>query len=145
MVGPFHDPSRQAFKSVRVAGQTRQQGIVQALIHAKLLLLGAIIESEGEMGEYVSYFEPRRLWLGSANLTYNSRNSLEFGLWINDASLVDYGNRFLIDLLKYSELLSSYQPSPEPERIPYEFDDVAMYEYLREHESEWGNKKDNTL
>ena len=45
-------------------------------------------------------------------------------------------NQFLTDLLTYSELLSSYKLYPEPERIPYEFDDAAMYEYLREHEDE---------
>ena len=43
---------------------------------------------------------------------------------------------FLTALLTYSELLTSFKPQPEPERIPYEFDDAAMYEYLREHEDE---------
>jgi len=77
---------------------------------------------------------PQRLWLGSANLTNNSRRGLEFGIWTDDASLVDLGRGFLSDLLTYSEPLSSYQPRAVPERIPYEFDDAAFYEYFRELE-----------
>ena len=135
LVGPsFKDPSSRPLSSVRVAGVTRQQGVTQPLVHAKMLLLGMTIESEGDMGEQVIFFRPQRLWLGSANLTNNSRRGLEFGIWTDDVSLVDLGRGFLSDLLTYSEPLSSYQPRAVPERIPYEFDDAAFYEYFRELE-----------
>ena len=78
------------------------------------------------------YFTPRRLWMGSANLTQNSRRSLEFGLWADDPSLLSRMTSFLTDLLKYSELLVGFAAAPEPERVPYEFDDAAKYEYLRD-------------
>ena len=121
-------------EDVPLAGVTRQQGVTQPLVHVKMLLLGMTIESEGDMGEQVIFFRPQRLWLGSANLTNNSRRGLEFGIWTDDASLVDLGRGFLSDLLTYSEPLSSYQPRAVPERIPYEFDDAAFYEYFRELE-----------
>jgi hypothetical protein len=115
LIGPSsNDPSSRPLGSVRVAGVIKQQGVTQPLVHAKLLLLGMTVESEGEMGEQVMFFRPRRLWLGSANLTNNSRRSLEFGLWIDDSSLLDLGGRFLTDLLTYSEPLSSDQPKPVP-------------------------------
>jgi hypothetical protein len=111
LVGPsFEDPSSRALSSVRVAGVTRQQGVTQPLVHAKMLLLGMTIESEGDMGEQVIFFRPRRLWLGSANLTNNSRRGLEFGIWTDDASLVDLGRGFLADLLTYSELYRHTSP-----------------------------------
>jgi hypothetical protein len=143
VLGPYDDPLREGFKSVRAAGISKQQGATVPLVHAKLLLLGEVSESEGEMGENVIFFQPRRAWLGSANFTYNSRRSLEFGLWVDDPSLLEKVNRFLTDLLMYSELLTSYELHPEPERIPYEFDD-AMYEYLREHEAESDDENGET-
>ena len=131
VLGPFDDSPRAPFRSVRVAGISRQDGTVP-LVHAKLLLLGEITESEGEFGEPVVYFTPSRLWAGSANLTRNSRRSLEFGLWTDDPSLLSRMTSFLTDLLKYSELLAGFAAGPQPERVPYEFDDAAMYDYLRE-------------
>lgn len=136
VVGPYSAPFLEGFNSVRVAGFSQRPGATVPLVHAKLLLLGRVSEGEGEMGETVISFEPLRAWLGSANFTYNSRRSLEFGLWTNDHSLLEKINQFLVDLLTYSELFNSYKSYPEPERIPYEFDDAAMYEYLREHEGE---------
>ncbi|MYR43829.1 hypothetical protein [Streptomyces sp. SID5910] len=29
-------------------------------------------------------FRSERLWVGSANATHRSRNSLEFGMWLDD-------------------------------------------------------------
>ena len=54
VLGPYDDPGREALKSVRVTGVP--QGRAVPLVHAKLLLLGAVIESEGEMGETVLFF-----------------------------------------------------------------------------------------
>jgi hypothetical protein len=136
VIGPCDDPTPRGFESVRVAGVSRQQRTAVPLVHAKLLLLGECGESENDFGESVIYFEPQKTWLGSANLTFNSRRSLEFGLWTSDPSLLDLVSRFLTDLLSYSELLDSYQLNAEPERIRYEFDDAAMYEYLIEHGTE---------
>lgn len=131
VLGPSDDSPRTPFRSVRVAGVGRQDAVVP-LVHAKLLPLGEITESEGELGEHVMYFTPRRLRMGSANLTRSSRRSLEFGLWTDDPSLLSRMTSFLTDLLKYSELLAGFASAPEPERVPYEFEDAAMYEYQRE-------------
>jgi hypothetical protein len=139
VLGPSDDSPGTPFRSVRVAGVGRQDAAIP-LAHAKLLLLGEITESEGELGEHVVYFTPSRLWMGSANLTPNSRRSLEFGLWTDDPPLLNRMTSFLTDLLKYSEMLIGFAGAPEPERVPCEFDDAAMYEYLREfpeHDQPW--------
>jgi hypothetical protein len=116
----------------RVAGISKSQPSAAPLVHAKLLLLGEAGEGEGDFGEQVLYFAPRKAWLGSANFTLNSRRSLEFGLWTSDPSLLEMMRRFLTDLLSYSELLDSFDVHPVPERIPVEYDDEAMREALRE-------------
>lgn len=135
VMGPYSpDPTREGFKSVRVAGVSKGQDSAAPLVHAKLLLLGEAGEGEGEFGEEMLYFEPRKVWLGSANFTVNSRRSLEFGLWTSDPSILELVRQFLTDLLSYSELLDSYYAHPMPERIRFEFDDEAMREALRERE-----------
>jgi hypothetical protein len=133
VLGPYSEnPARQGFKSVRVAGISKSQPSAVPLVHAKLLLLGEAREGEGDFGEQVLYFAPRKAWLGSANFTFNSRRSLEFGLWTSDPSILEMVHRFLTDLLSYSELLDSFDVHPMPERIPVEYDDEAMREVLRE-------------
>ena len=88
-----------------MAGISKSQPSAAPLVHAKLLLLGEAGEGEGDFGEQVLYFAPRKAWLGSANFTLNSRRSLESGL---------------------------EDVHPVPERIPVEYDDEAMREALRE-------------
>jgi hypothetical protein len=138
IVGPSsYDPAARGFKSVRVAGVSKQDRSTVPLVHAKMLLLGATVESEGEFGEQIIRWESHQAWLGSANFTFNSRRSVEFGLWVTDSSLLALVTRFLSDLFSYSEVLDSYQLNPNPEWIPYEFDDAAIFEYLAEHSGEF--------
>jgi hypothetical protein len=54
-------------------------------------LLGNICwTDEGPIGNVDDYvwFSARRLWVSSANFTYASRPSLEFGYWTEDEVLV---------------------------------------------------------
>lgn len=112
------------------------------LVHAKVLLLGEVLYSDegpvGDVGDYL-LFAPRRLWLGSSNFTFNSRRSLEFGVWSNDPALLDHAKGFLADLLSYSEPFGSQHLTPEPELVPYHFDDEAMAEYAAEFSCEPDN------
>jgi hypothetical protein len=136
VLGPTDAPRGQVFESVRVAGVSkRSSGGVPPYVHAKMLLLGVIWERDDHPSGYPVtfwFFEPRRLWLGSANFTYNSRRSLEFGIWSDDRALLDHAKGFLADLLAYSEPFDSEHVTPEPELAPYDFDDEAMREYAAE-------------
>jgi hypothetical protein len=44
----------------RVAGISKSQPSAASLVHAKLLLLGEAGEGEGDFGEQVLYFAPRK-------------------------------------------------------------------------------------
>jgi hypothetical protein len=119
------------FESLRVAGVSKQSNSTVPLVHAKLLLLGAICYSDegpgGHLGDFYT-FEPRQVWLGSSNLTRNARRNLEFGIWTDDPSLLAHTKKYLSNLLTYTEPFDSYRAHPEPELVPYEFDEEAMAE-----------------
>ena len=136
LIGPYDHVGDKSFPSLRVAGVSKRRGVrTIPLVHAKVLVLGAIYYSdEGAMGEVGDFFvfQPRRVWLGSANLTFNSRRSLEFGIWSDDPSLVATTSEFVVDLMAYSEPVESAQLRPQPELVPYEFDDEAMAEAMRD-------------
>lgn len=134
LVGPYDSMDNKSFPSLRVAGVSKQLGDRSVpLVHAKVLVVGEIIYSdEGAMGEVGDFlvFRPKRVWLGSANLTFNSRRSLEFGIWSDDRSLVASSTEFLVDLMAYSEPVESTRLQPQPELVPVEFDDEAMVEAM---------------
>lgn len=132
MLGQYTPVGGHTVSSVRVAGRSRDRpGQVLPLVHAKLLVLGVVHETDEHPAGYVDdwrFFEPRRVWLGSANLTHNSRRGLEFGLWSTDTQLAEHALRFMADLLAYSEPLGSTAANPNPEYDAVEFDEEAMRE-----------------
>lgn len=78
----------------------------------------------------VTGFTPHRLWLGSANGTESSRRSLEFGLWLEDPSLLKAARRFLVEVLAHSQELDPDSDGLEPDLLVPDYDDEAMWEAM---------------
>jgi hypothetical protein len=101
------------------------------IAHAKLALLGNICWTDedpiGGVTDYI-WLSPKRLWVSSANFTYSSRQSLEFGYWTENAELIGGVQNFVISLIGVSEDLDT----PDPELATVEFDDQAMAEAAAE-------------
>jgi hypothetical protein len=99
------------------------------IAHAKLALLGNICWTDedpvGGVTDYV-WFSAKRLWVSSANFTYSSRASLEFGYWTEDSQLMAGVERFLVNLIGVSEDLDAEADTPNPDLAEIEFDDAAM-------------------
>src|SRR5439155_17395738 len=103
------------------------------IMHAKLALLGHLWwTDDGLFGEEVVGFEPRRLWVSSANFTSSSRSNIEFGYWTEDAALVAGAERFLLKAIASSEDLDAEADHLEPDLAPVEFDEVAIAEAMAE-------------
>lgn len=105
------------------------------LVHAKLLVLGeawGFDDDEGPDFGLRTGFKPMRAWFGSANWTTASAEHLEFGLWVDEPTLVDHAFRFLLDLLTFSEPLDTNSDQPSPELVDAEWDDDAFAEYMAE-------------
>ncbi len=107
------------------------------IAHAKVALLGHICWTDehpaGGVDDYV-WFQARRLWVSSANFTYGSRKSLEFGYWTEEKDLVQAFERFLIGLIGASEDLDSEADAADPEMVRIEYDDVTMAEAFAEQQ-----------
>jgi hypothetical protein len=72
--------------------------------------------------------------VSSANFTYGSRRSLEFGYWTEEEDLVRAVERFLVGLIGASEDIDSTADVVDPELARVEYDDAAMVEALAEHQ-----------
>jgi hypothetical protein len=145
VIGPYdqiHDEgaSVSTFRTIgfRKAGRSRPP-----IAHAKLALLGNICWTDEHPAGYVDdyvWFSPRRLWVSSANFTYASRRSLEFGYWTEDADLIRAVQVFLVRLIGASEDIDSAADAVDPELAPVEYDDAAMAEAwaeLQEAREDW--------
>jgi hypothetical protein len=146
VVGPYDrvhdDESLSTFRTIgfRKAGRDRPP-----IAHAKLALLGNICWTDedplGNVDDYV-WFSPRRLWVSSANFTYASRRSLEFGYWTEDEVLVGAVERFLVGLIRASEDIDSVADGVNPDLARVEYDHAAMAEAWAEHKQareEWAD------
>jgi hypothetical protein len=140
-VGPYdrihdEDATVSTFRTIGFRKTGRQR---PPIAHAKLALLGNICWTDehpaGGVDDYV-WFSPRRLWVSSANFTYGSRRSLEFGHWTEDAHLVRAVERFLVGLIGASEDVDSVAGDVDPELARVDYDDVAMAEAWAEHQQE---------
>jgi hypothetical protein len=136
IVGPYTDLNEgHSIPTFRTVGYRRERDTFPPIAHAKLALLGNICWTDehpaGGVDDYV-WFSPRRLWVSSANFTYASRSSLEFGYWTEDADLMDGVKRFLVDLIGASEDLDATADGPDPDLADFEFDDQAMAEAAAE-------------
>lgn len=140
LIGPYdtihdEDSSLSTFRTIgfrKTGGRDRPP-----IAHAKLALLGNICWTDEHPAGYVDdyvWFSPRRLWVSSANFTYASRRSLEFGYWTEEDDLVRAVERFLVGLIGASEDIDSTADAVDPELARVEFDDMAMAEALTEHQ-----------
>jgi hypothetical protein len=137
VVGPYTRMDDGVIPTIRTLGF---RGGYVPIMHAKLALLGHLWwTDDGDFGEEVIGFKPRRLWVSSANFTESSRRSLEFGYWTEDAALVDGANRFLLKAVAFSEDLDAEADDVAPDLAPVEFDEVAIAEALAE--SDWGEEE----
>jgi len=137
-IGPYdrihEDASLSTFRTIgfRRTGRDRPP-----IAHAKLALLGNVCWTDehpaGHVDDYV-WFSPRRLWVSSANFTYASRRSLEFGYWTENEDLVGAVHRFLVGLIGASEDIDSAADAVDPELARVEYDDAAMAEAWAEHQ-----------
>jgi hypothetical protein len=105
------------------------------IVHAKLALLGNICWTDedplGGVTDYI-WFSPKRLWVSSANFTYGSRQSLEFGYWTENTDLLSGVCRFLENLIGLSEDIDAPADTTNPDLADVEFDDDAMAEAAAE-------------
>jgi hypothetical protein len=150
LIGPYErihdeDASLSTFRTIgfRKTGRGRPP-----IAHAKLALLGNICWTDehpaGHVDDYVC-FSPRRLWVSSANFTYASRRSLEFGYWTEDEDLVGAVQQFLVGLMGASEDIDSAADTVDPELARVEYDDAAMAEACAEHQQareDWAAETD---
>ena len=137
IVGPYSTIDDGVLPTIRTLGYRRDRRNVP-IVHAKLALLGHLWwHDEGALGhvEDVVGFTPRRLWISSANFTGASRRNLEFGYWTEQPELVNGAERFLVNLMRFSEDLDPDAQTPDPDLAPVEFDDEAIAEALAE--SQW--------
>jgi hypothetical protein len=138
VIGPYdriHDEAA-SLTTFRTIGFRKSGRNLPPIAHAKLALLGNICWTDehpaGVVDDHV-WFSPRRLWVSSANFTYGSRRSLEFGYWTEDDSLVNAVLGFLVGLIGASESLDSAADAINPELARVEYDDAAMAQAWAEH------------
>jgi hypothetical protein len=132
VVGPGTSlPPHLTIKSLRTVGYRDTGGRLVPLLHAKMVLLGDLRwhdEDELGMPADILIFRPRRLWIGSANGTYSSRFSLEFGCWQTEPELLAQAQRFLTEVIAHSEELDPDSDDMHPDLVEVDFDDEAMAE-----------------
>jgi hypothetical protein len=149
-IGPYDHIREEgaAISTFRTIGFRKSGRERPPIAHAKLALLGNICWTDehpaGFVDDYV-WFSPRRLWVSSANFTYGSRRSLEFGYWTDDQNLVGAVKRFLVGLIAASEDIDTTADTVDPELERVEYDDAAMAEAWTEHQQareDWAAEAD---
>jgi hypothetical protein len=121
--------------AVREVGFRKMGDHLVPIVHAKILLLGQMHwHDEHPTGHItdIHWFRPERLWIGSANFTRSSRESLEMGMWTTDQDLMTAARQWLLSLVAISEPLGAGPDSLTPEFLPVEYDNDAFFEYLRD-------------
>jgi hypothetical protein len=131
VVGPYEpivDPDLE-LPTFRTIGYRKTGGRLPPHAHAKLALLGNICWTDEDPGDPDHiWFNAKRLWVSSANFTFPSRSSLEFGYWTENPELVAGVKRFLVTLIEASEDLDAIADTPDPDLVEVEFDHQAMAE-----------------
>jgi hypothetical protein len=136
VLGPYSPVYDGSVPTIRTLGFRKLSGPMESnppILHAKLALLGHLWwhDEDGSPGfADVIGFRATRLWVSSANFTSSSRRSLEFGYWTEDPALVQGAERFLINLMRFSEALDPESDSFDPELAPVDYDDEAMAEAM---------------
>ena len=83
IVGPHSPAPSHMFRPLRTLGYRKVGDKLVPLLHTKLMLLGELTWMEDEefgLGG-ITRFQPKKLWIGSANGTFSSRFNLEMGCW----------------------------------------------------------------
>jgi hypothetical protein len=124
-------PEPLALGPVRAAGWSQDRA---PLVHVKMLVAGRTWVWENDWAQEEFRFTPLRTWMGSANWTAFAPSHLEFGMWSDDPALMDRNQRFLLDVVRFSQPLDSATPGPEPELVHSDWDDEAFAQYA----AEWG-------
>jgi hypothetical protein len=131
VVGPHTLLPPHTIPGIRTVGYRKIGKRKTPLLHAKMVLLGELCwhdeDEHGRPGDIV-VFLPRRLWIGSANGTYCSRFSLEFGCWQTEPELLAQAKRFLTQVIAHSEELDPDSHDMDPDLVEVDFDDEAMAE-----------------
>jgi hypothetical protein len=144
VVGPYSRMDKGVVPTIRTLGYRRRGDHLVPIMHAKLALLGRLWwTDDGWLGGEEIGFDPRRLWVSSANFTSSSRSNVEFGYWTEDAALVEGAERFLLKAIALSEDLDAEADHLEPDLAPVEFDEVAIAEALAE--THWDEEEDEEV
>lgn len=121
IIGPYDTVHHEgaSLSTFRTIGFRKTGRDSPPIAHAKIALLGHICWTDehpaGFVDDYV-WFQARRVWVLSANFTYGSRKSLEFGYWTEDEDMVRAFERFVIGLIVASEDLDSEADAVDPDR-----------------------------
>jgi hypothetical protein len=129
-VGPSTPRPHLQVPALRTVGYRRTGNRLVPLLHAKMVLLGDLCwHDEDDFGPAdILSFRPQRLWIGSANGTYSSRFSLEFGCWQTEPELLKQAEQFLIKVVAHSERIDPDADDMEPDLAQPVYDVVAMAE-----------------
>ena len=142
VVGPHDSMDHLVVPTVRTLGYRKRGKDLVPIMHAKLVLLGHLRWHDEDVFGHpddVVWFTPQRLWISSANLTSRSRQSLEFGFWTEDATLVERAEQFLVTAMRFSEALDPEADWFQPDLTPVEYDDDAFREILAEMQWDEGD------
>jgi hypothetical protein len=133
VVGPYtpREVVEHVIESVRIVGWRGNQRN-NPILHAKILVLGQITspvyDTPYGLDEGSPRFKPQKVWLGSANWTEGSRSHLEVGFLSHDPEMLNAATDFVADVIAFSEPFDSDCAGPDPNMLPYEEDDAAMWE-----------------
>jgi hypothetical protein len=133
VVGPSTRLPHLQVPALRTIGYRRTGDRLVPLLHAKMVLLGELRwHDEDPLGHVtdILIFQPWRLWIGSANGTFSSRLSLEFGCWQDDPELLRQAKQFLIRVVRYSEDLDPEANDMKPDLVEPGYDEEAMAEAI---------------
>lgn len=136
IVGPSSRMGESVVPAIRSIGYRAPDDSYVPIVHAKLALLGHLWwHDEGGFGGVADTvgFEPKRLWVSSANFTRGSRRNLEIGFWTEDEALMAGTERFLLRLIASSEPIDAESDVLDPEFVPVQYDDAAMAEAMAEY------------
>ena len=133
LVGPSIPNPHLYLPAIRTIGYRKTGDHLVPILHTKMLLLGELYwHDEDPLGGVADVigFSPQRLWLGSANGTEESRNNLEFGIWLDDPVLLSRAKQFLGWVLSHSEALDPDTDGLLPDLVEPEYDDEAFAEIM---------------
>ncbi|WP_406817351.1 hypothetical protein [Mycobacterium sp. M23085] len=138
-IGPYTSMPEHLLGPVRVLGWGKREK--KPLLHAKMMVLGAITDFYHDVDGYGEhherYFVPDKVWFGSANWTNLSRSHLEVGVVFTDHEFISEAQSFVADLIGFSEPVDTgtTHAGPKPNLVYMQFDDAAMSEAAEEMRS----------